>query len=87
MRDKTSGTIIGSNGMQEEYDLSKSHGNFLIPVGATGYKTKDLWTQQMSAHDNSFSPTKNEMESLDDETKSLDEHLDTIMSILERINS
>lgn len=44
--------------MQEEYDLSKNHGNFLIPVGATGYKTKDLWTQQMSAHDNSFSPTK-----------------------------
>jgi hypothetical protein len=86
-KDKTSCTIIGSNGMQEEYDLSKSHGNFLIPVGATGYKTKDLWTQQMSAHDNSFSPTKNEMESLDDETKSLDEHLDTIMSILERINS
>ena len=42
-KDKTSGTIIGSNGMQEEYDLSKSHGNFLIPVGATGYKTKDLW--------------------------------------------
>lgn len=86
-KDKASGNIIGSNGMQEEYDLSKSHGNFLIPVGATGYKTKDLWTQQMSAHDNSFSPTKNEMESLDDETKSLDEHLDTIMSILERINS
>lgn len=44
--------------MQEEYDLSKNHGNFLIPVGATGYKTKDLWTQQMSAHDNSFHQQK-----------------------------
>ena len=41
----------------------------------------------MSAHDNSFSPTKNEMDSLVDETKSLDDHLDTIMSILKRINS
>lgn len=86
-KDKNSGKIIGSDGMQEEYDLSKNHGNFLIPVGATGYKTKELWTQQMSVHDNSFSPTKNEMDSLVDETKSLDDHLDTIMSILKRINS
>ena len=86
-KDQSSGAIIGSNGMQEEYDISKKHGNFLIPVGATGYKTEDLWNQQMRVLDNSFSPTKEEMESLNDKSKSLDEHLDNIMSILGRINS
>lgn len=86
-KDKASGNIVHSNGMQEEYDISKGNGNFLIPVGATGYKTEELWGQQMSNRADSFSPTVDEMNSLGDSAKPLDEHLTTIMSILERINN
>lgn len=86
-KDKFSGDIILSNGMLEEYEISKENGNFLIPVGATEYKTEDLWNLQMNTRDDSFSPTKDEMNSLNDKNKSLDEHLNTIMSILKRINS
>lgn len=34
------GNIVLSNGMQEEFDLSKRNGNILIPVASTGYMAK-----------------------------------------------
>lgn len=85
-KDKVSGNIVLSSGMQEEYDISQKNGNFLLPVGATEYKAADLWNQQMKIRDDSFSPTENEMETLNDKSKTLNEHLDTIISILKRIN-
>lgn len=85
-KDKVSGNIVLSSGMQEEYDISQKNGNFLIPVGATEYKAADLWNQQMKIRDDSFSPTENEMETLNDKSKTLNQHLDTIISILKRIN-
>lgn len=30
------GEVINSNGMQEEFDISKENGNILIPVACTG---------------------------------------------------
>ena len=41
-KNKTTGERILSNGMKEEYDISKSNGNVLIPVGATGDMSKKL---------------------------------------------
>lgn len=40
----------------------------------------------MKIREDSFSPTENEMEALNDKSKTLNEHLDTIISILKRIN-
>ncbi|WP_032095611.1 MULTISPECIES: SIR2 family protein [unclassified Alteromonas] len=35
-----------SNGMREEYEIAKSKGLFLIPVGATGYMAEELWNER-----------------------------------------
>lgn len=34
-------TIILSDGMRDEYKISKEQGNFLIPIGRTGYMSKN----------------------------------------------
>ena len=44
-KDKITGDTILSNGMREEFEISKAHGNFLIPVGATGFMSKELWNE------------------------------------------
>lgn len=37
------GKIVDSNGMQEEFDISKTNGNTLLPVGGTGSISRNLW--------------------------------------------
>ena len=69
------GNRIDSNGMREEYDISKRHDNFLIPVGATGDMALKLWNDQMnelsSSHIiNKLSPSVDDMKKLKD-TESL----------------
>lgn len=44
--DKQTKKIILSNGMDDEYNISKDFGNILIPIGATGYKAKEYWDKE-----------------------------------------
>lgn len=46
--DRDTGAFVHSDGVRQEYEISKSHGNFLIPVGATGYMSEELWAEQMN---------------------------------------
>jgi hypothetical protein len=39
------GTTIKSNGMRQEFDIAKGKGLVLLPVGATGYMSEDLWIE------------------------------------------
>lgn len=82
------GKKINSNGMQEEYDISKQHGNFLIPVGATGDMAQKLWDNQMnelsSSHIiNKWSPSVDDMNNLKN-TKSLNDLLGVIINIVKK---
>lgn len=40
--------LLPSNGMWEEYEISKSKNNIVIPVGATGYVARDIWEKEVS---------------------------------------
>jgi hypothetical protein len=42
------GNVILSDGMAQEFDISKEKGLALIPVGATGYMAGELWKQVMT---------------------------------------
>lgn len=41
------GTVIPSNGMREEFEIARSKGVFVIPVGATGSISRTLWDEVM----------------------------------------
>lgn len=55
--------ILLSNGMREEYEIAKSKGLFLIPVGATGYMAEELWSE-MNSEIQSCTETSDEMKKL-----------------------
>lgn len=40
-----SGDVIPSNGIREEFEISKNLGNILIPIGNTGFMAKELWDE------------------------------------------
>lgn len=79
------GNTILSNGMLEEYEISKSNNNFLIPVGATGYMAEELWNKQKDLVDASKYPSQEEMVKLGDSSLTLDDLHDEILKILSRL--
>lgn len=86
--DKTTGKRIPSNGMQEEYDISKAQGNFLIPVGATGDMSKilcDVQLAEITKSPSPLSPAVDELNALNDNTKSFDELKQIIINIVKRV--
>lgn len=42
------GKVVLSNGIREEFEISKSLGNILIPIGNTGFMAKELWDEVIS---------------------------------------
>lgn len=76
------GQLLNSNGMREEYEISKVHNNFLIPVGATGYMAKELWAELNNIGDINISPSPDDMLKLGNSNLSLDELHDEIMKII-----
>lgn len=79
--------IVLSNGMQEEYDISKEQGNFLIPIGRTGYMSKELWTILMEEikDKSSFKCYHEDLQDIGDESKSLDEIIELVVKIIKNI--
>lgn len=77
------GNIVLSNGMQEEFDISKRNGNILIPVASTGYMAKQLWEKDLNQQcDERF---KDEMDALSQENSTPDELKSNILSILKKV--
>lgn len=48
--DKDTGKVSLSDGMDMEFDISKRHGNILIPIAATEYKARKLWKKVMDEY-------------------------------------
>lgn len=78
------GEVINSNGMQEEFDISKENGNILIPVASTGYMAKQFWEKELTKEcDDSI---KTEMQVLSQEGLALGNLKSNILSILNKVN-
>ncbi len=72
-----------SNGMQEEFDISRQNGNLLIPIASTGYMAKQLWESDLNKEcDERF---KDEMQILSQENVTLDDLKSNILSILKKV--
>jgi hypothetical protein len=85
------GKVVLSNGMKEEFEIAKSKGMFLLPIGATGYTAKALWEEVKNEFNTLYpgiDPTiKDKFMILGDETKVPGEILDTVLVILKRLIS
>lgn len=76
------GEIILSNGVQEEFDISKSKDNILLPIGSTGYMAEKLWEDLSQSSDSDSHSIINVFNS---ELKDLDEIKSNILRILKEI--
>lgn len=72
-----------SNGMQEEFDISKQNENILIPVAATGNMAKQFWENDLKQECDER--IRDEMQILSKENATLDELKSNILSILRKV--
>ena len=81
------GTIVMSNGMRSEYEISKEQGNFLIPIGRTGYMSKELWEDLLreKQDEHTFDIYRYDIESLGDSKKTLDEIVEIVIGIVKKV--
>ena len=84
---KENGTTVLSNGMRSEYEISKKQGNFLIPIGRTGYISKELWKELLDEKqdDHTFDIYRRDIESLGDNTKTLDEVIEIVIELIKKV--
>lgn len=74
-----------SGGMREEYEISRSKKNIILPVGATGYMAKELWQEELELIKNNETVDDEYVrlfKNLGDESKSPNEILDAISEII-----
>lgn len=81
------GSIVLSDGMRSEYEISKKQGNFLIPIGRTGYITKELWEELMEEKkdDHTFDSYRSDLESLGDTKKTLEEIVEIVIGLVKKV--
>jgi hypothetical protein len=70
-----------------EYEISKKQGNFLIPIGRTGYISKELWRELLDEKqdDHTFDIYRCDIESLGDDTKTLDEVMEIVIELIKKV--
>lgn len=82
--DEESNELINAKGVRQEFEIAKSQGCSLIPIGITGYMAYELWKEVNTKFENYYPNNKNlkdEFEQLGDSKKSLDE----IVTVLNKI--
>ena len=85
------GKIVFSNGMQQEYEISESQGNILIPVGATEFISRKLWEDTIKGHkdEEPYKSLENEFISLGDAKwyKNPNELIKLIVEIVKKVTN
>jgi Sir2- and TIR-associating SLOG family/SIR2-like domain len=82
------GAVTKSSGMQQEFDIAKVNGAILLPVGATGYMSEDLWMEARTDIQTRFSNKPDILElyeKLGDKNASLEQLIEIIIDLLEQI--
>ena len=79
------GATINSNGMRQEFDIAKEKGLVLLPVGATGYMSEDLWIEAKADFQSRFASRLELLtlyEQLGDKSESPTQLIEIIMDLL-----
>jgi hypothetical protein len=77
-----------ADGMRKEFEIAKTHGTLLIPVGASGYISSELWQDLADNYDDYFADrtTYTWFECLGDPATSPDELIDAILRITQTVH-
>jgi hypothetical protein len=81
--------IVNSNGMREEFNLSKENNIIPIPVANTGSETKEIWktvTDNFEDYYSDFPLLKKNIVELEKNPDSIKSLLDSIIKIVDQLN-
>jgi hypothetical protein len=53
------GKLVSANGVESEFEISKEQNSLLIPIGATGYKSRELWQKVLNDYEIYFGSSEN----------------------------
>lgn len=79
------GAVVQSNGMRQEFDIAKAKGLVLLPIGATGYMSGDLWSEAIKDARLRFSSRLDVLmlyERLGDKNASPEQLIDVVIDLL-----
>jgi hypothetical protein len=88
--DPATGDIKLADGIRKEFDIAISQGLILIPIGATGFISKELWDAVLDKFTflyGDFTAVKENFLALGDADKSLKHHVKTVLEIIKIINN
>ena len=80
-KDPGTKSIVNSNGCIEEYNISRTNGNIVVPIGTTGYAAKEI-SDIVKTDLSSFSYLTGHLSTLE-ASNNIDEIIDTILKILD----
>ena len=81
------GTIALSDGMDQELTWSKDQNNILIPVGVTGYKSKQYYDELMAGFpSDEYTKYEANLKIIGDDSKAPNEIIDAILQIVNDAN-
>lgn len=88
MGNKTSaGGIVNADGVRTEFELAKQKGLYLLPLGCSGWMSKELWEEVMSGFDRNFPKQSAKirplMQRIGEATKNPLELLDPLLSLID----
>ncbi len=81
------GKLVLANGMQEEFDIARAAGLAVVPVGASGYKAKELWDLVMEDVSNYYGASDEKLVSaineLGEEVDKPDQLIEKILNVID----
>lgn len=89
-RNRETGEIEPSNGMYEEFEISRDKGLKIIPIGATGFVAKEIWERVINEFDRyypDYSNLKEDFLILGDIKNPSATILKSILKIINTLNS
>lgn len=82
------GEIVNANGVKKEFEIALAKNSYVIPVGATGYTSKELWEEINNNFDKYYPNADGKMKSLFEDlnsNKTSEELIKTIIEFTEKL--
>lgn len=80
-----SGNIVNANGMREEFEISKTQGKVIIPLGCTGYEAQLIWCEVSKHYKEYYKIEDDELEKMFNklnEKESIDDICNNVINVI-----
>lgn len=83
------GNLVPADGVRKEFEIAKTQNVLLVPIGATGFITRELYNEILDDFANYYGSVEllDEFKELGDETKTPEELIESLLKFINKITS